>query len=107
MDLNGDGHVDLLSGSWPGELFFFRGGAGRTFAAPEMLQDREGQIINIGGGMREEPDGGILITGNADFQQTPEGTFVNYHGRRLKSTAEAVPVMPACLPSGTGIRSPS
>lgn len=89
MDLNGDGHLDLLSGSWPGEIFFFRGGPGRTFAAPEMLKDRTGHIINIGGGIREEPGGGILIAGNAEFDSsTKEGTFVTYHGKRLESTPE-------------------
>jgi hypothetical protein len=88
VDLDGDGYPDLLSGSWPGELFFFRGGPGRTFAPPEMLKDKDGHIINIGGGLREQPDGSILIAGNADFEQTPEGTFVKYHGQRLKSTPE-------------------
>ena len=88
MDLDGDGIPDLISGSWPGEIFFFRGlGKGR-FAAPEMLKDKDGNVINIGGGLRESPDGSILITGNADFEQAADGTFVNYHGRRLKSTPE-------------------
>jgi hypothetical protein len=87
VDLNGDGHVDLISGSWPGELFFFRGGPGRTFAAPEMIQDRNGEYINIGGGTRDEKDH-ILLTGHGEFEETAEGTFVKYHGKRLKSTAE-------------------
>ncbi len=25
MDLDGDGNQDILSGSWPGELYFFKG----------------------------------------------------------------------------------
>lgn len=88
MDLNGDGHLDILTGSWPGELFFFRGGKDRTFAAPEMIKDKDGKYINIGGGITDAPDGGMLITGNAEFEKTPEGTFVNYHGKRLNWTAE-------------------
>jgi hypothetical protein len=88
VDLDGDGHLDLLSGSWPGEIFLFRGGPGGKFAAPEMLKDKDGHIINIGGGLREEADGSILITGNATFEETKEGTFVHYHGKRIKSTAE-------------------
>jgi len=87
VDLDGDGNLDLISGSWPGEIFLFRGGPGHTFAAPEMLKDKDGKIINIGGGMRKRGDG-ILITGHGEFEQTPEGTFVNYHGERIKSTDE-------------------
>jgi hypothetical protein len=88
VDLNGDGHRDLLSGSWPGELFFCRGGPNHTFAAPEMIRDKDGNIINIGGGITEEPDGSILIRGKAEFERTDEGTFVNYHGKRIESTPE-------------------
>jgi hypothetical protein len=91
--------MDLLSGSWPGELFFFQGGQGRSFAAPEMLKDKTGEIINIGGGIREERNlfspGGegeagtmILITGTAEWENTEEGTFVIYRGQRMKSTPE-------------------
>jgi hypothetical protein len=87
VDLDGDGYLDIISGSWPGEIFLFRGGPNGTFSAPEMLKDKDGNIINIGGGIHEEPDS-ILITGNAEFDQTAEGTFVNYHGKRLKSTSE-------------------
>ena len=43
MDIDGDGHPDLLSGSWPGELFLFRGTADHSFAAPEMLKDKSGR----------------------------------------------------------------
>ncbi len=82
MDLNGDGHIDLLSGSWPGELFYFRGGPGRSFAAPEMLKDKAGEVINIGGGIQDEGDGRILITGHVEYETTAEGRFYTYRGRR-------------------------
>src|SRR5581483_10920953 len=53
-----------------------------------MLKDKNGNILNVGGGMKEQPGGGLLITGNADFETTDEGTFVNYHGKRIKTTPE-------------------
>jgi len=87
VDLDGDGIKDILSGSWPGEIFLFRGRDGGSFDEPIMIQDKNGEYINIGGGIDETEDR-ILIIGNADFERTPEGTFVNYHGKRLKSTQE-------------------
>ena len=86
MDLDQDGHIDLLSGSWPGEIFLFRGGAGRTFAAPVMLRDKDGNRINIGGGIEYRPDGTILITGHVEWEETEERTFANYGGKRIEST---------------------
>ncbi|HZU97358.1 MAG TPA: FG-GAP-like repeat-containing protein [Planctomycetota bacterium] len=83
MDLHGDGNLDLISGSWPGEIFLFRGGPGRTFAAPEMIKDKTGEIIDIGGGVQETGDE-ILVTGNGDFEETPEGTVIKLHGKTIK-----------------------
>jgi hypothetical protein len=88
MDIDGDGHRDLLSGSWPGELFLFRGTPDHSFVAPEIIKDKTGEIINIGGGITEESDGRMLIRGNAEFERTSKGTFVTYRGKRLESTAE-------------------
>ena len=47
MDLDGDGIGDILSGSYDGELYFFKGKGKREFAAPVKLQ-RDGQNINLG-----------------------------------------------------------
>lgn len=47
MDLDGDGIGDILTGSWPGELYFFKGKGKGDFAAPVKLQ-RDGQDINLG-----------------------------------------------------------
>jgi hypothetical protein len=97
VDINNDGNPDIISGSWPGEIFLFRGTEDHSFAAPEMIKDKDGKFINIGGGIRkstmfnpfgkEQPEG-LLIAGYAKFEYTPEGTFVNYHGQRLESTKE-------------------
>lgn len=97
MDINNDGNPDIISGSWPGEIFLFRGTEDRSFAASEMIKDKDGKFINIGGGIRKQtmfnPFGkdqpeGLLIAGYAKFEHTPEGTFVNYHGQRLESTKD-------------------
>jgi hypothetical protein len=97
VDINNDGNPDIISGSWPGEIFLFRGTKDHSFDAPEMIKDKDGKFINIGGGIRKEtmfnPFGkdqpeGLLIAGYAKFEHTPEGTFVNYHGQRLESTPE-------------------
>jgi hypothetical protein len=78
----------LVSGSWPGEIFLFKGAPDHTFASPEMLKDKNGEIINVGGGIRQEPDGSTLITGNAKFENTDGKSFVTYHGKRLESTPD-------------------
>ncbi len=48
MDLDGDGKTDLLSGSWPGEIYFFRRTADNTFASGEPLKERDGKALNVG-----------------------------------------------------------
>lgn len=88
MDLDDDGHHDILSGSWPGELYLFRGAADGSFAAGEMIKDKEGNLINIGGGIEERAEGGLLIRGKAEFERTDEGTFVVYRGKRIESTPD-------------------
>jgi hypothetical protein len=97
VDINNDGNPDIISGSWPGEIFLFRGTDDHSFAAPEMIKDKDGNFINIDGGIRkggtfspfggDQPEG-LLIAGYAKFERTAEGTFVNYHGQRLESTPE-------------------
>ena len=48
-DLDLDGHLDLVSGSyWPGDLTLFRGLGGGKFAPGSFLQDRNGGNLNAG-----------------------------------------------------------
>jgi len=49
VDLDGDGHDDILSGSyWPGDLYIFRGRDDGTFEKGEILKDLEGKNLNAG-----------------------------------------------------------
>ena len=85
VDLDGDGHVDLISGSWPGELFLFRGGPNHTFGPPEMIKDRDGHIINVGGGVRNNGSGGMLrIAGNATFKTENGQRYIVYHDEKIE-----------------------
>lgn len=48
MDLDRDGRPDIVSGSWPGEIYFFRRLADGRFAAPEQLKTVAGKPLNVG-----------------------------------------------------------
>ena len=48
MDLDRDGRLDVISGSYPGELYVFRGQEDGTYAAAEEILDAEGEAINLG-----------------------------------------------------------
>jgi hypothetical protein len=48
VDLDGDGIPDIISGSWPGELYFFRGQGKGRFAAGQKLTDKDGKVIKVG-----------------------------------------------------------
>lgn len=76
--------MDLLSGSWPGEIFLFRGGAGRTFAAPVKLRRKDGKCINVTGGVRTEEDGMLLVAGDATFERSGEKLVILYEGERIE-----------------------
>jgi hypothetical protein len=48
VDLDGDGLTDILSGSWPGEIYLFRRQKDGTFGEGEPLKDKAGQPVNPG-----------------------------------------------------------
>ena len=48
MDLDGDRRADLISGSWPGEIYFFRRQPDGKFAAGVQLKGRDGKPLNVG-----------------------------------------------------------
>src|SRR5687767_13231682 len=74
----------MISGSWPGELFFFQGGPKHTFAAPVKLKNKDGKTINIGGGLRPGSGDMILIAGDAKHEKTDQGNFVIYEDERIE-----------------------
>lgn len=48
MDLNADGRHDVLSGSSPGQIFWFRHNADGSFAQRQIVRDKDGKEIFAG-----------------------------------------------------------
>jgi len=48
VDLNGDGNEDIISGGYPGEIYFFAGNSDGTFQARAEIRDQYGEAINVG-----------------------------------------------------------
>ena len=88
MDLDGDGRNDVLSGSWPGELFFFRNDTRGGYEKPAKLKDKAGKTINIGGGIKRDADGGLTITGDGKFEQKDGRQYVVYEGEWIECKPE-------------------
>jgi FG-GAP-like repeat len=84
VDLDGDGQLDLISGSWPGEIYFFRGKGKGEFEPPIKLKDKDRRTINVGGGLRKDAGDMILVAGDARFEQTDKGTVISYEGERIE-----------------------
>lgn len=48
MDIDGDGKLEILSGSLPGEIYCFHRKPNGVFGAGEVLKDVTGKAINVG-----------------------------------------------------------
>ncbi len=48
MDYDGDGDLDILSGSYTGEIYLFEGAGGMSFAQGRFLLNREGDPLEVG-----------------------------------------------------------
>jgi hypothetical protein len=89
VDLDGDGRLDLVSGSWPGEIFFFRGKGKGEFDPPVKLKDKNGKTINVGGGICRDSGGNIVsVAGDATWEETDKGTVILYEGQRIDVPAD-------------------
>ena len=88
MDLDGDGHKDVLSGSWPGDLFFFRNDGKGGYEKPVKLKDKNGKTINIGGGVKRDGNGSVTITGDGKFEQKDGKQYVVYEGEWIECKPE-------------------
>lgn len=84
MDLDGDGLQDLLSGSWPGEIFFFKGKGKGDFDAPLKLKHKDGKSINPMGGVKREADGSLLVRGDGKFEKKDGKQFIVYEGEWIE-----------------------
>ena len=78
MDLDGDGHDDVISGSyWPGDLFWFRGEGKGQYAAGQKLKDVSGADLNSGGKWKSEnePDMDSLAAAPYAADMDGDGDF--------------------------------
>ncbi len=51
VDLDSDGNLDILSGSYaPGEIFFFKNRGDSTFARAKRLREKDNSVITVGAG---------------------------------------------------------
>jgi hypothetical protein len=98
VDLDGDGIKDIVTGSWPGEIFIFRGLGNGRYGPPEKLKDRDGHVINVGGRVDETAES-IMITGDAQFKEDKQGHYVEYNGKVYRSTPEKQVLVTGCASS--------
>jgi hypothetical protein len=112
VDLDGDGRSDILSGCWPGEIWFFRRQADGKFAAGVTLKHADGKPVNVGRASAAfaadwNGDGRLdliigTLTGEVFFvpglphRGTPifgKSLPIEVNGKPLRVTGEAAPVV--------------
>jgi len=88
VDLDGDGIPDLISGSWPGEIYFLKGRGHGQFDDKIKLKDKNGKLINIGGGVQRNDDTQLMIAGDATFENKDGKSIIVYDGQRFDATGK-------------------
>jgi hypothetical protein len=72
VDLDGDGHNDIISGNWIYQIIWFRGDGRGAFAAGEPLKDANGKMLHVDYGVHAfavdwDADGDLdLLAGTVD-----------------------------------------
>ena len=92
-DLDGDGIDDLISGSFPGQAYFFKGLGTGMFAPFQFLRDTGGKVLNPGHTTTVVPfdwdaDGDLDLVWGVRFK----GVFLSENVGRVKKTSFKPPV---------------
>jgi hypothetical protein len=100
--MDGDGIPDILSGSWPGQLYFFKGLGKGKFAGKKTLTDKSGKAIKIGNASTVfavdwNGDGKLdLLIGDVEGRvhlMVNEGTSTGYaFGKSHELTVDGAPI---------------
>ncbi|MEM7698815.1 MAG: VCBS repeat-containing protein, partial [Verrucomicrobiota bacterium] len=87
-DLDADGILDLVSGSWPGEVYWFRGKGSGEYEPGAQIVGHDGWPLNPGAGVEDRAGQGITITGDASYEQIEGSTEseVSFRGKSYRST---------------------
>lgn len=91
VDYDNDGSQDILSGSWPGELYLFRGKGSGEFEAAEILKDAEGNEVRAGG--KDEASASVVFAHDWDGDGDLDLLIGNIHGHVWAYLREAEPAI--------------
>lgn len=97
MDYDNDGNPDVLSGSWPGELYLFRGKGSGEFEAAEIIKDAEGNEVRAGG--KDEASASVVFAHDWDGDSDLDLLIGNIQGNLYLATNTGTATQPAYSPA--------